>query len=69
MDGEGEDFENVEDRAKKLSELTGRDYEDVLTDLLDDGKLNNYRLMLLQALSIVIRNGMSLLGVSSPKSM
>ena len=40
MDGEGEDFENVEDRAKKLSELTGRDYEDVLTDLLDDGKLN-----------------------------
>ena len=35
----------------------------------DDGKLNNYRLMLLQALSIVIRNGMSLLGVSSPKSM
>ena len=41
MDGEGEDFDNVEDRAKKLSELTGRDYEDVLTDLLDDGKLNN----------------------------
>jgi len=41
MDGESEDFENVEDRAKKLSELTGRDYEDVLTDLLDDGKLNN----------------------------
>ncbi len=41
MDGEGEDFDDVEDRAKKLSELTGRDYEDVLTDLLDDGKLNN----------------------------
>ena len=41
MDGEGEDFDNVEDRAKKLSELTGRDYDDVLTDLLDDGKLNN----------------------------
>lgn len=41
MDGESEDFDNVEDRAKKLSELTGRDYEDVLTDLLDDGKLNN----------------------------
>ena len=35
----------------------------------DDGDLNNYRLMLLQALSIVIRNGMTLLGVSSPKSM
>ena len=41
MDGESEDFDNVEDRAKKLSELTGRDYDDVLTDLLDDGKLNN----------------------------
>jgi len=35
----------------------------------DDGELNNYRLALLQALSIVIRNGLSLLGVSSPKSM
>jgi arginyl-tRNA synthetase len=35
----------------------------------DDNKLNNYRLLLLQALAIVIRNGMSLLGVSSPKSM
>jgi hypothetical protein len=27
-------------KAKMLSEATGRDYEDVLEDLLDDGKLN-----------------------------
>ena len=40
MDGDSEDFECIEERAKKLSELTGREYEDVLTDLLDDGKLN-----------------------------
>ena len=32
-------------------------------------KLNNSRLVLLQALSIVIRNGMKILGVSTPKSM
>ena len=32
-------------------------------------KLNNSRLALLQALSIVIKNGMSILGVSTPKSM
>ena len=31
--------------------------------------VNNSRLLLLQALSIVIRNGMSILGVSIPKSM
>ena len=31
--------------------------------------VNNSRLLLLQALSIVIRNGMSILGVSTPKSM
>ena len=31
--------------------------------------VNNSRLILLQALSIVIRNGMSILGVSTPKSM
>ena len=30
---------------------------------------NNSRLLLLQALSIVIKNGMSILGVSTPKSM
>ena len=41
MDSESEDMESIEERAKKLSELTGREYEDVLTDLLDDGKLNN----------------------------
>ena len=35
----------------------------------DNGKLNNSRLILLQALSIVIKNGMSILGVSTPKSM
>jgi len=32
-------------------------------------KLNNSRLVLLQALSIVIKNGMSILGVSTPRSM
>ena len=32
-------------------------------------KLNNSRLALLQALSIVIKNGMSILGVSTPKRM
>ena len=32
-------------------------------------KLNNCRLALLQALSIVIKNGMSILGVSTPSSM
>ena len=34
-----------------------------------NGKLNNSRLNLLQALSIVIKNGMSILGVSTPRSM
>ena len=33
------------------------------------GKLNSSRLVLLQALSIVIKNGMSILGVSTPSSM
>ena len=31
--------------------------------------INNSRLLLLQALAIVINNGMSILGVSTPKSM
>ena len=35
----------------------------------DVGKANNSRLLLLQALSIVIKNGMLILGVSTPKSM
>ena len=35
----------------------------------EDGKLNSSRLVLLQALSIVIKNGMSILGVSTPRSM
>ena len=35
----------------------------------ENGTLNNSRLVLLQALSIVIRNGMSILGVSTPRSM
>ena len=35
----------------------------------DNTTLNNSRLILLQALSIVIENGMSILGVSTPKSM
>ena len=34
-----------------------------------DGKLNNSRLLLLKALAIVIKNGMSILGVSTPKIM
>ena len=33
------------------------------------GKLNNSRLVLLQALSIVIENGMLILNVSTPNSM
>ena len=37
--------------------------------ILQNNGLNNSRLLLLQALSIVIRNGMSILGVSTPKSM
>ena len=35
----------------------------------ENGILNNPRLVLLQALSIVIRNGMSILGVSTPRTM
>ena len=35
----------------------------------ENGILNNPRLVLLQALSLVIKNGMSILGVSTPKSM
>ena len=37
--------------------------------VLENKKSNNSRLLLLQALSIVIENGMSILGVSTPKSM
>ncbi len=37
--------------------------------VLDDKKPNNSRLALLQALAIVIQNGMLILGVSTPKSM
>ena len=35
----------------------------------EDKKINRSRLLLLQSLSLVIKNGMSILGVSSPKSM
>ena len=35
----------------------------------ENGILNSSRLILLQALSIVIKNGMSILGVSTPRSM
>jgi len=35
----------------------------------ENGILNNSRLVLLQALSIVIKNGMSILGVSTPRTM
>ena len=37
--------------------------------ITENGTLNTQRLILLQALSIVIRNGMSILGVSTPSSM
>ena len=37
--------------------------------VLKNNSVNNSRLLLLQALFIVIRNGMSILGVSTPKSM
>ena len=37
--------------------------------VLQNNSLNHSRLLLLQALFIVIRNGMSILGVSTPKSM
>ena len=37
--------------------------------VLQGVKSNNSRLLLLQVLSIVIKNGMSILGVSTPKSM
>jgi len=37
--------------------------------ILQDNSFNNSRLLLLQALSMVIINGMSILGVSTPKSM
>ena len=35
----------------------------------ENKSIKNSRLILLQALSIVIKNGMSILGVSTPKSM
>ena len=35
-----EDLDDLTEKAKVLSEATGRDVEDVLEDLLDDGKLN-----------------------------
>ena len=37
--------------------------------ILPNNRLNSSRLLLLQALSIVIKNGMSILGVSTPKRM
>ena len=37
--------------------------------VLNNKSANNSRLLLLQALSIVIKNGMSILGVTAPKSM
>ena len=37
--------------------------------VLENKVVNNSRMMLLQALSIVIKNGMDILGVSTPKSM
>ena len=35
----------------------------------EDKNFNNYRILLLQALAIVIKNGMTILGVSTPKRM
>jgi hypothetical protein len=40
MDEEIDESSDIEERAKKLADLTGREYDDVLADLLDDGKLN-----------------------------
>ena len=37
--------------------------------IIENKKSNNSKLLLLQALSIVIKNGMLILGVSAPKSM
>ena len=37
--------------------------------ILENTKPNNSRLALLQALSMVIKNGMSILGVSTPQKM
>ena len=34
-----------------------------------NGSLNNSRLILLQTLAIVIKNGMAILGVSTPRTM
>jgi len=46
----------------------GKDNEE-LRFIHEDRKLNNSRLNLLQALAIVIQNGMNILGVSTPKKM
>jgi len=46
----------------------GKDHKE-FRFVLKDNKRSNSRLILLQALSIVIRNGMSIIGVSTPKSM
>ena len=35
----------------------------------NNGKINYSRLIILQAISIVLKNGLTILGVSSPKSM
>ena len=47
---------------------TGKDKKE-FRFISESGQLNNQRLVLLQSLSIVIKNGMSILGVSTPKSM
>ena len=46
----------------------GKDNEE-LRLISESGKLNHSRLVLLQALSVVIKNGMSILGVSTPSKM
>ena len=46
----------------------GKDNKD-FRFILDNKKPNKSRLFLLQGLSVVIKNGMSILGVSTPKSM
>ena len=35
----------------------------------EHGKTDNFKLLLLKAMAIVIKNGMSILGVSTPKKM
>ena len=69
--------ENAENRNDTREEGKNRREDGLNTDNTPEQKefrfvsvnLNNSRLVLLQALSIVIRNAMTILGVSTPKIM